>query len=153
MLTFIFSVAVAAPALAATFSVSQIDYQFSPRDLTIHTGDTVVWTNHSASHTRHTATADNGSFNSGTMNFGASYSHTFSTPGTYAFYCKFHGAPGGIGMSGVITVVGQGSPPPSGTPLPNTGASPLTGPFAWLGIVLLLAGGAILLTLRLRRRA
>ena len=33
------------------------------------------------------------------------YSHVFSVPGTYTFYCSIHGAPG-AGMYGSITVTG-----------------------------------------------
>jgi plastocyanin len=29
---------------------------------------------------------------------------TFSGAGTYRFYCSIHGGPGGVGMSGVVTV-------------------------------------------------
>jgi hypothetical protein len=35
---------------------------------------------------------------------------TFPTAGTVGFYCEIHGGDGGAGMSGVITVVGNGTP-------------------------------------------
>lgn len=41
---------------------------------------------------------------------GASFSHTFTVAGSYPYYCRFHGGPGGQGMSGVVTV----SAPPGG---------------------------------------
>ena len=33
----------------------------------------------------------------------------FTTPGTYGYHCSIHGAPGGIGMSGTVTVTEAGS--------------------------------------------
>ena len=33
------------------------------------------------------------------------YDYTFNTPGTYVYFCEIHGLPGGIGMSGTVTVM------------------------------------------------
>ncbi len=52
----------------------------------------------------HTVTADDGSFDSGTLNGGQSFSYTFEQPGEYPYYCALHGAPGGVGMAGTVTV-------------------------------------------------
>ena len=49
-------------------------------------------------------TADDGSFDSGLFGQGETFSHTFSTPGTYPYYCIPHGGPGGAGMAGVVVV-------------------------------------------------
>jgi LPXTG-motif cell wall-anchored protein len=54
-------------------------------------------------------------------------------------------------MSGTVVVLAVGSPPPTGSPLPNTGASPVTGPFLWLGVTFLLLGSGILFAVRRRR--
>jgi MYXO-CTERM domain-containing protein len=35
------------------------------------------------------------------------FSHTFNAPGAYAYYCQFHGLPGGEGMTGTIIVQQQ----------------------------------------------
>jgi len=32
------------------------------------------------------------------------YTHVFTTPGTYRYYCAAHGAPSGVGMSGIVVV-------------------------------------------------
>ena len=64
------------------------DFQFTPATITIHVGDTVTWTNHGPS--AHTATANNGSFNTGVLQKGHSASHTFTTAGTFAYICQIH---------------------------------------------------------------
>ncbi|MDE3077668.1 MAG: cupredoxin family copper-binding protein [Chloroflexota bacterium] len=61
---------------------------YSPATLTIHTGDTVTWTN--AGSIAHSVTADDGSFDSGLLNHGASWSMTFSAAGTYTYHCAPH---------------------------------------------------------------
>lgn len=76
-------------------------FSFNPGEVTIPVGTTVRWTNKGGSHT---VTADDGSFGSSTLSNGETYEFVFNTPGTYAYYCEFHGGPGGEGMSAVITV-------------------------------------------------
>ena len=44
--------------------------------------------------------------NSGTINGGGTYPHTFANAGTYNYHCNFHG-----GMTGSVVVGGPGSPP------------------------------------------
>lgn len=36
---------------------------------------------------------------------------TFTAPGTYRYYCAFHGAPGGVGMAGTVVVNATGTLP------------------------------------------
>lgn len=79
-----------------------VDYSYSPAKLTIAAGTTVKWENEDG--VGHTVTADNGEFDSGTMSKGDAFEFTFTKPGTYAYYCKPHGGPGGQGMSAEITV-------------------------------------------------
>jgi plastocyanin len=87
------------------------DDKFSPKDVTINPGDTVRWVM-SGSHSGHTVTALDGSFDSG-MAFnqtGASYERTFATAGkTYEYQCKTHY--GCCQMAGAIRV-GSNSPDP-----------------------------------------
>ncbi|MGE5297775.1 MAG: plastocyanin/azurin family copper-binding protein [Acidobacteriaceae bacterium] len=95
---------------AASSSISSVtigDDFFTPQNISIPAGTTVTWANSGTM--AHTVTADNGSFNSGTLNPGMSFSETFPTPGTFPYYCQFHGARGGIGMSGMVTVTSSGS--------------------------------------------
>lgn len=90
------------PPQGARAQVSIAGFQFSPGMLSIRAGTTVVWTNNEGA--RHTVTSDDGSFASDVLNEGDAFSFTFDTPGSYAYYCRFHGGTGGQGMSGVVTV-------------------------------------------------
>jgi plastocyanin len=73
-----------------------------PEELTIPTGATVVWINEERP--KHTATADDGRFDSGDQRLGDSYAYTFNEPGIYPYFCRYHGDVGGVGMAGVIVV-------------------------------------------------
>lgn len=93
---------------ASQANVAAQDFLFSPRDITVQAGTTVVWVNNGQM--PHTVTADDGSFDSGTLNAGATYSHTFTAAGTYSYHCSFHGSSGGIGMAGTVTVTSNTAP-------------------------------------------
>jgi plastocyanin len=73
---------------ASDTTVTIADFSFTPASITIHVGDTVTWTNHGPS--AHTATANNGSFNTGVLQKGQSGSHTFNTAGTFSYICSIH---------------------------------------------------------------
>src|SRR5258708_8564263 len=92
-----------------TVQVQIVDFAFSPKDVQINTGDTVMFVLSSATLT-HTATAEDGSFDSG-MTFnkpGATFSHTFNQLNTTInFHCNTHWHTNG--MQGSITV-GNGPP-------------------------------------------
>jgi predicted lipoprotein with Yx(FWY)xxD motif len=64
------------------------NFAFAPTSLTVSAGTTVTWTN--ADSTAHTVTADDGSFDSGNLDPGKTFSFTFKTPGTYAYHCAIH---------------------------------------------------------------
>jgi LPXTG-motif cell wall-anchored protein len=135
----------AAPALAA--SVSAVDFKFVPKTITVSVGTTVTWSNNGQS--AHTVTGS--AFNSGNLNPGQSFSHTFTAPGTYAYHCQYHVQ---LGMVGTVIVTGSGggggsSSPP--TSLPNTGLSSGSGIAVVVGAALLLFGTVILFGLRRRR--
>ncbi|HEC23774.1 MAG TPA: hypothetical protein ENI95_12750 [Chloroflexi bacterium] len=84
--------------------ISIADSSFNPAEVTVSVGTTVTW-EHNGS-LPHTVTADDGSFDSDTLRGGDTFSFTFTEPGTYPYYCRFHGGSGGVGMSGVIIVEG-----------------------------------------------
>jgi plastocyanin len=73
---------------AANGSVTITDFQFTPAQITINQGDTVTWTNNGP--TAHSATAPNGSFDTGIFPAGQSRSHTFNEAGTFSYICTPH---------------------------------------------------------------
>ncbi|MDV3277429.1 MAG: cupredoxin domain-containing protein [Nitrososphaerales archaeon] len=70
---------------------SSQNLNFSPQALTVVIGvnNTVTWVNQDG--VVHTATAIDQSFNSGNIQPGGSWSHTFATPGSYSYVCVYHG--------------------------------------------------------------
>jgi plastocyanin len=79
-----------------------MDSSYEPAEITVSVGTTVVWTMNA--NLPHTVTADDGSFDSGTLGNGESFSFTFEQSGEFPYYCAFHGGPGGAGMSGTVIV-------------------------------------------------
>jgi len=84
--------AVASPLLAAghakEHAVAIQGFAFAPGDLTVAVGDTVVFTNSDGA--PHTATADDGSFDTGMLRGGDEASVTFETAGTFEYFCAVH---------------------------------------------------------------
>jgi plastocyanin len=70
---------------------------FSPQRLEITTGTTVIWTN--TDPLVHTISADDKSWDSGAIEPGKTWSHTFTQPGEYTFHCTPHPF-----MKGVVVV-------------------------------------------------
>lgn len=68
--------------------VRVVDFAFEPVELIIPAGTTVTWTNDGER--PHTVTADDGSFDSGRLDPGEQFSHTFLQTGTYSYHCGFH---------------------------------------------------------------
>jgi len=93
--------AVVPTSTAATVKVDIANFAFGA-PLTIKVGTTVIWTNRD--NAAHTVTADNGEFDSGSLKTGDTFSFTFSKPGTFPYYCAFHGGKGGVGMSSQVVV-------------------------------------------------
>ncbi|MEZ4888410.1 MAG: plastocyanin/azurin family copper-binding protein [Chitinophagales bacterium] len=83
------------------------DFQFFPANISITLGDIVdfQWTGAVAHTTTSDATTGVDAWDSGLLNQDASFQVTPTTLGNHPYYCTPHGAPNGVGMSGVITVV------------------------------------------------
>jgi plastocyanin len=97
-------------ALAQEEPAATVDMQgisFLPLEVHVGPGALVLWTN--SSPLGHTVTADDGAFDSGMLDPGATFSMVFDSPGVYQFYCAPHGAAGLKGMSGVIVVDDPGA--------------------------------------------
>ncbi|MDA4128939.1 MAG: cupredoxin family copper-binding protein [Thaumarchaeota archaeon] len=70
---------------------------YSPGNFTVKAGSTVTWSNGDSN--VHTVTSTTGAFDSGNMNSGDTYKHTFTQPGTYQYICTIH-----PNMKGTIVV-------------------------------------------------
>jgi plastocyanin len=79
-----------APAPApSTISVVHIkDFKFVPDTLTIHAGQTVRFIQDDD--TPHTVTASDRSYDSGNLDKGKPWTHTFAKEGTYQYVCTYH---------------------------------------------------------------
>ena len=75
-------------ALAAEHKVEIKGMAFSPAKLTVAVGDTVVFTNLDGA--PHTGTANDTSFDTGTLNKGESGTITLTTAGTLDYFCAVH---------------------------------------------------------------
>jgi plastocyanin len=83
-------------------SVDMLDFTYGPVDITVAAGSSILWVN--AGDFEHSATADDGSWDTGVYGPGGEATIAFDTPGAYQYYCTLHGTPGGNGMSGTVTV-------------------------------------------------
>ena len=94
--------ATAAPAPGAP-TVTVKNFEFGPQEIKVKVGTTVTWRN--TAENPHSATAVDQSFNTRSIQPGASKSVTFNMPGTFPYYCTFHGIPDGKGgMVGTVVV-------------------------------------------------
>ena len=73
------------------------DFTFKPGTLQVKAGTTVTFTNKDKF--AHTATAKDKSFDSGNLDEGATFEHTFDAAGTFEYLCAIHNS-----MTGTITV-------------------------------------------------
>ena len=93
------------PAGAQSSSSGKVtvgDNYFKPADIEVAAGTKVTWKNQGK--ILHSVTPDKGKkFGTKELSRGKSYSYTFKKPGTYAYYCSFHGSPG-KGQHGTIVV-------------------------------------------------
>jgi len=141
---------------AASASVTVSDFKFAPATVTVNEGDTVTFTNQGP--TVHTATADDGSFDTGIIDKGASKSATFTSAGTVTYFCEPHpfmkgkvvvqavsaGSGSGAGSSDTTDDSGSAvageetTTTDDSSGLPNTGAETLL--IALLGAATLAAG-------------
>jgi LPXTG-motif cell wall-anchored protein len=155
----------ASASSSATVSIQ--DNSFNPASVTVNAGDSVTWNNKGKA--QHNVTFSG--FASGTLSSGQSYSHKFSSAGTFAYQCTFH-----AGMTGTVTVAsksstasgsgssgsstagvgvaGVGSESAAGSTADAAGSSSTLPKTGMQSAALALLGGLLLLAgLRVRRRA
>ncbi|MCX5604217.1 cupredoxin family copper-binding protein [Streptomyces phaeochromogenes] len=78
------------PASAATYRVAMKGYAFSPAALTVPVGSTVTWTNQDTAPHDVKTTSGPVSIHSPMLQKGQSWSFTFTTAGSYGYYCTVH---------------------------------------------------------------
>jgi plastocyanin len=113
------------PSLGATQGVSAggSSNVFAPYTVTISVGDSVEWTNVGGYH--NVRFEDDSFHQPASPSSGWKVSRTFTTAGTFRYYCEAHGAPGGVGMSGVVVVTPAATgPAPPGSPPPGSSGPP-----------------------------
>jgi plastocyanin len=81
--------------------VEIVDFAYQPATVTIQAGGKVTWLNQDSE--EHTATLDDGSFDSGELGEGKLKSQSFKEPGTFAYHCELHPE-----MTGTVEVVEAG---------------------------------------------
>jgi plastocyanin len=79
------------PAPRADTKEVKIDnFAFSPRTLTVAAGTRVTWINRDDVPHTATSTRKPRIFDSGTLDTDDKFSHVFTTPGTYEYFCAVH---------------------------------------------------------------
>ena len=101
---------------AASSGVTIKNFKFTPGTSSVHVGDTITWTTQDAA--APTATAKDGSFDTGTINKGKSGSHTFTKAGTIPYICSIHPF-----MHGTVTVLASSSSSSGGSSSSSGGSS------------------------------
>ncbi len=76
------------PAARAPAAVEVKEFKFRPATLTVTPGTTVSWVNDDEE--PHTITSTDGAFASPPLEGDGRFSFTFTTPGTYQYFCALH---------------------------------------------------------------
>ena len=88
----------AAPTQAAkTVSVEIKSFKFTPADVTVNVGDTLVWTNEDSA--PHTVESSDGTLRSDELSKGDKFSYKFTKAGKHSYICGIHPS-----MKGSVTV-------------------------------------------------
>jgi plastocyanin len=61
---------------------------FNPSSISVALNTTIKWTNKDG--IAHTVTSDAGLFDSGNMNSNSTFSHQFTTAGSFNYHCTYH---------------------------------------------------------------
>ncbi len=83
---------------AKSEKVQIVEFSYEPDPVVVQVGGKVTWQNEDTA--PHTATADDGSFDTGTIENGKLGSATFKEPGTLTYHCEIHPT-----MHGTVEVV------------------------------------------------
>jgi len=83
---------------AKSEKVEIVEFTYEPDPVVVQVGGKVIWQNQDTA--PHTATADDGSFETGTIEEGKIGSATFHEAGTFTYHCQIHPT-----MHGTVEVV------------------------------------------------
>ena len=89
----------AAPMSGEPVAVEISEFEYLPETVTVPVGGEVTWTN--SDKAAHTATADDGSFDTDTLKLDGAETIVYEEAGTFAYYCRFHAF-----MKGTVEVEG-----------------------------------------------
>ncbi len=84
-------------------SVGIANFTFTPGEISVLVGKAVTWSN-PQDPVQHTTTSNDGTWNSGPLSTGDTFSFTFDQPGDFAYACAIHPS-----MTGVVHVVSDAS--------------------------------------------
>lgn len=73
---------------AADVEVNIDNFTYNPQQITVKAGTTVTWVNHDD--IPHTVTSSNQAFKSKALDTDEKFAFTFSTPGTFQYFCALH---------------------------------------------------------------
>lgn len=86
-----------AAATGETVQARIDNFAFTPKELTVKAGSTVLWTN--KDDIPHTVTSDSNLFSSSVLDTNQTFQFTFDKPGKFLYFCKLHPM-----MTGVVAV-------------------------------------------------
>lgn len=81
--------------------VEIVEFAYGPDPVVVQVGGKVTWINQDTA--AHTATADDGSFDTGILEQGKLKSETFKQAGTFTYFCEVHPT-----MHGTVEVIEKG---------------------------------------------
>lgn len=118
---------------ASSHVVNIREFAYDPQELAISAGDTVTWTNRDTDQSTgghgHTATADNGEWNTGSLRQNESKALTFNSTGTWTYSCLVHPGMKGtlrVNLPPGVTTTSTTRPPPTTRPPTTTTVKPTT---------------------------
>ena len=129
------ALASAPAAMAADRSIDIAGFAFAPQSTTVNVGDTVTWANSDAR--GHTATADDGTFDTGTIAGNGTKSVTMSTAGSFGYHCKIHPE---MTATLIVVAAGAATAPPTDTAIGPAGRVADSWPL-WFFVLAAVVGG------------
>jgi plastocyanin len=79
------------------YEVTMVNNEFNPVSLAVPIGSVVTWRN--KENVKHTVSSTTNAFDSGELMKEETFTYTFTSPGSYGYYCKLHS-----NMKGTIVV-------------------------------------------------